>query len=371
MYKDYYHYSVGNRKTLDKLEAIIWASEKNEWIQFHIPEWLQKLPTHIEPTENLTELCRNRAYKLRQDNKYLRLWFSGGCDSTYVLNTFVDNNIHIDEIMCMKSGIVEADWEIDQVALPYLTKLQHKLSNTKITVAEPTTGDYKEWYKNAYWFENYQKIGRLSKLFMGIRLNEKLEAISVHDNNTDTANIVGLDKPFLHFANGEWYTFFLDINVDLQMGEKGNSYHAFFSDDPLIFIKQCHLLKRGIEKNIPNQSEYNKVCNWEKQYQHIWNNSIERVQKNEKFILKNYGAIENFQGLNYKESLAQKFISENYPDVYKNFILGLNNLNDMGAKWFNNQNAKEGSVGIFADFKSIDTYSQKTVDELYPNGFKI
>lgn len=371
MFKDYYHYSVGNRKTLDKLEAIIWASEKNEWIRFHIPEWLQNLPTHIEPEESLKELCIKRAHKLRQEHTYLRLWYSGGCDSTYVLNTFVDNKIHIDEIMCMKSGLPKADWEIDQVAVPYLEKLKNKLHHTKITVKQPTLGDYKDWYNNPYWFENYQKIGRLSKLFMGIRLNEKLESINVHDNNSDTANIVGLDKPFVHFVNGEWYTFFLDVNVDFQLGEQGNSYHAFFSDDPLIFIKQCHLLKRGIIENIPDTNEYNRVCNWDKKYQKIWNSSIERVHNNQTFILKDYETIENFQGLNSKESIAQKFISENHPDLYKKFILGLNNLNDIDSKWFNDGSARKGTLGIFADFKSIDTNSTKTVDELFPNGYKV
>jgi hypothetical protein len=238
-------------------------------------------------------------------------------------------------------------------------------------VKQPTPGDYSQWYNNPYWFENYQKIGRLSKLFMGIRLNEKLESISVHESNRATANIVGLDKPFVHYVNGEWYTFFLDVNIDFQIGDQGNSYHAFFSDDPLIFIKQCHLLKRGIIENIPDKDQYNKVCNWEKKYQQLWNRSIERVQHNQPFILKDYGIIENFQGLNYKESLAQKFISENNPDVYKKFISGLNNLNDVGSKWFNDGNAGKGTIGIFAEFKSLDRDSTKTMDELFPDGFKI
>jgi len=58
--------------------------------------------------------------------------------------------------------------------------------------------------------------------------------------------------------------------------------------------------------------------------------------------------------------------------VYKQFQNGISNLNDINdAKWFNRNNARHGDIGVFAQFKSIDRNSTKTVDDLYPKGFKI
>ena len=52
----------------------------------------------IEPTPSLKEIMKQRALQLRDTYAYLKLWFSGGGDSTTVLNTFIENNIHLDEI---------------------------------------------------------------------------------------------------------------------------------------------------------------------------------------------------------------------------------------------------------------------------------
>jgi hypothetical protein len=370
MFENQYHYSVGDKKTFNKLQAIVWASQSHDHIKFHLPEWLQKLPIHIEPEQSMKELCVRRAKQLREDYDHLRLWFSGGIDSTYMLDIFVDNKIHVDEIITVSCGIPEADWEIEKVAIPYLESIKDKIPNTQVNIQKPTMQDYADWYKDEYWFENYEDIGR-SEGFSALRLNRKLQSIDLYQNNKNTANVWGLDKPFLNFVKGEWYAFTLDVTGDYQLGSRTNTNHMFYSDDPLIFTKQCHMLKRAIISGIPDRSEYNKVC-LSTEYQALWNGSIGRNVKHQKFIIKNTNSIKGHEGLNYKESLAHRFISENYPSIYKNFKNGIANLNNIDkAKWFNRNDARHGDMGVFADFKCIDRNSTKTVDDLYPNGFKI
>ena len=46
----------------------------------------------------LSELYRRRAEQLRNDYDYLILMYSGGADSENILDTFVTNNIHLDEV---------------------------------------------------------------------------------------------------------------------------------------------------------------------------------------------------------------------------------------------------------------------------------
>ena len=66
MFDQYYHYSVGQKRTTDRLQAILWANEKNEWIHFHVPKWLKDLPIHIEPEMSMRDLCVNRARNIRE-----------------------------------------------------------------------------------------------------------------------------------------------------------------------------------------------------------------------------------------------------------------------------------------------------------------
>ena len=375
MFENHYHYSVGSRKTFEKLEAIMWATEKNLPIKYHTPEWMTKVPSHIEPEEDLDTLCRRSAEKIRAEYNYVRLWFSGGIDSTYMLNTFIDNNIHIDEIVTVGSGVPRADWEIDTVATPYLNKIRKLIPNTKITIKKPNVNDYKDWYRNDYFFENHSKIGK-SEGFYSMRLGRKLQSIQLYKNLRRTVNLVAFDKPCLIYRNNEWYTFFLDTFLDIQVGDRDNVYHLFYNDDPLVFTKQCHILKRTILKHIKDPAEYNQVCfNQAEKYQTLRNGCVRSRQgQPQQFILKSdIGVGEpGYEADSFKESESLKFLHKFYPKLYKKWLQGIDYLNMIGGgKWFNKNNARLGDVGVFADFKSIDTNSIKTVDDLYPNGFTL
>ena len=54
---------------------------------------------NVEPSKSLQELYRERAEWIRNNYEYVILAYSGGADSTNVLESFYYNNIHIDEIL--------------------------------------------------------------------------------------------------------------------------------------------------------------------------------------------------------------------------------------------------------------------------------
>ena len=372
MFKDNaYYFTIGDASTTDKLEAILLCESSGFPINFHIPQFLENFPVHIEPKEDMATLCKRHAHNIRQSYDYVRLWFSGGCDSEYVLNTFIKNNIFIDEIMIMKAGIKEADWEIDDVAIPYINKIQNKIPNTKITIKSATMNDYKDWFKNAYWFERYTSMGRSSRCFHYLRINEALESITMHNTTSNTINIRGGEKSHIMHIDNKWYAYFLDLLNDTQEGNSTNHLTNFFWDDPLIFTKQCHLTKKAIETNLP-KNLYNTVC-FGKQNQELWNASIERVTPGQKFIKKSWnyefpGIVANSQ----KEAIGQNVFRDLQPSLYKKYIEGIQHLNSIGnGKYFNNGNALKGSVGIFGPFLCIDKKETKTIDQLFPNGFKL
>ena len=126
-------------------------------------------------------------------------------------------------------------------------------------------------------------------------------------------NVLGLDKPFINYVNGEWFAFTLDYNVQQQVGTKDNTCCSFYNDDPLIYIKQCHMLKRGIVSRVQNVSDYNKVCLYADRYQDVFNESIGRVDHGYSFIKKSQVPTDTkFIGLNRKESTGKEFIARNF-----------------------------------------------------------
>ena len=132
-----------------KLEAI----KSKQHPTFESPDSYKDFDFSKEPEQSFYELLVQEAKTIREKYPKIRLWYSGGCDSSLILDVFTRYNIHLDEIHLAKSGIKEADFEFDAFALPFLNKL--KLTNTKIVIHEPTIKDYYKFYENKNWVEDF------------------------------------------------------------------------------------------------------------------------------------------------------------------------------------------------------------------------
>ena len=96
-----------------------------------------RLNVSIEPPDSHAELCRQRAQELRDSYNYIRLSFSGGADSLTALHSFVDNNIHLDEIVVVDyfdgsnydDPMKSSGREIKLHALPHLKQIAHCIPN--------------------------------------------------------------------------------------------------------------------------------------------------------------------------------------------------------------------------------------------------
>ena len=142
------HYIVNNRNYSNKVEAIIEANKSKatiEWM-FH-DSVFNNIDFTIEPIKTLNQIYLERAIQLRKKYDYLILFFSGGSDSVHVLDTFLKNNIIIDEIIVSypESGLKNYNFnKIDTSASnniseylyntkPYISTIQQKYPNIKIT----------------------------------------------------------------------------------------------------------------------------------------------------------------------------------------------------------------------------------------------
>ena len=341
-----WHYICNNKKFVSKLEVLREHKKSKQAMQFCVPEAYENYDFTIPPKETLENLCKQKALDIRANNDKIVIWYSGGCDSHYVLDIFLKNNIKVDEIHMVKSGFSNADYEIEKYAIPFVKKL-----NIKTVVHEPTLDYYEKRY-----VENEKQLGTANEYWHHFRLNNDFENLQHHDTE-GVAHIFGKEKPTLCFVYGKWYVYMLDVDVTPQPHQIN-----FFSDDPIVHSKQCHMLIQEIQL-MKNQSDYNKVT-WYHEDQNFWNRSIGRYQ-NSTFPLKEMMD----DTFNNKDAEAIKQAPSHIVDAWQNKNKTL--VEELGADVFNNGDPAIGTIGIFSKFYCLSEKSVKTVDELFPDGFKI
>ena len=253
---------VGNFVTTSKFEALKKAHDKKlHDIRFHFHDDIfSQQDWTIEPSEPLEELYRQRAEQLRNQYEYLILGFSGGSDSTTILDTFVKNGIHLDEVVIFHTYKGEDgdknsfyNFETFNVAIPYLEK-HLKDKNTKITIIDQTDYTFGYWNTvNKFDFIHYNNYNfspnNLARQYAKANL-------SVFDESKSVAYITGIDKPCIVYNEGETYFHFtdcIDTTVSYMYHDKGKTKHIdefFFwtPNFPKIVIKQSHVVKKFLDK---------------------------------------------------------------------------------------------------------------------------
>lgn len=354
-----WYHKVGDKKFDNKLLAIRESNSTNNPISFHTPKAYDDFDFSKEPSQDLAILLKQEAEKIRDTYRKVRIYYSGGSDSNLMLNTFINNRIDFDEVICLKSGIASADYEIDRYAIPHLKSLNIPANKVKINVPDLES------------YENYYHDGIDSKVLKGqvtynthFRLIMQDEMFS--DDNFDPmiANLRGFDKPKIIPVQDNWYTYFLDVDI-----ETFPHTLNFFSDNPILQCKQAHLFQQAI-------GSVNESNIWSKQ--EIWNKSTGRQNIIEKTLYHDrddcffdIGGHKTYY-VNLKEKIALQWASENkFPSLHK-WISCLQQLKDYtNSRWWNKGHPELGTVGIFSKFYGITINETKTVDDLFPDGFKI
>ena len=375
MLKKIWTWSCNNKTFLDKITAVRESVREDKPVLYHAPQGYDQFAWFQEPHSTWEQTLKNRALQIRQSSKKINLLFSGGCDSTKMLQTFITNNIFIDEITCLKHGIPEADLEVTEVAEPYLKQVKHSIPKTKIAIKNVTVKDYETYYADPYWAEK-QTWANETKFRL---THPVMENTLYHQSATDTVHVLGRDKPTLVYHNSDWYTYFLDVDIETNQFMNNSNCVFFYADDPAIHAKQCHMLKNYIEKNFNLEQYKNQLAISKIDQKHI-NAGAGRIKyANEFFIrkIKRISSVYNSEGTevvvegNKDLQAVLSFIRDKqYESVVKQWSNGLKDLrSDIDHKWFNNNNPMYGTVGVFSKFYCLTTPRIATLDELYPQGW--
>lgn len=279
------YYLINGIKTLSKFEA--WQFSKGN---FHLVKFIfndnimDQYDWSVEPKENIYDLYRQRAEQLRNDYDYIVLMYSGGVDSHNILETFLHNNIKIDEICTFSNADVESttkkfNQEVFNKALPFLHTLNLKKIGTKFRYIE--IGQYMiDQWSDEFNFENFEHFLQGPQWFVvrsQILKNSIDDHIKISDLGKKICYVWGLDKPCVRIRNNRHCLVFVDKCIDFGIREfitktMFDKKLLNFYDEPFyiskkcpkISIKQSHLLInliKKIDKSDPNLKTSSQLTN--------------------------------------------------------------------------------------------------------------
>lgn len=275
-YGAYLYNNLAFVNKLDAFDHVLKNKDKNPDIKFYFHDDVYSKLTE-EPVTPLSKLYEMRARQLREQYDHIILMYSGGSDSHEVLNTFLKNNIFLDEIHNVyPQKLVEGRVDITNlkqndnnllaehilVALPELKKINEVSPKTKIRIIDSTDSFLKidDNYLTSYYkhFFNTFFPTQMNAAILDKETNE----LAIRKN---ICMIWGNDKPYitLDSENNFYYTF-NDIARPFNPWLSQNgitspiNFEPFYwsADAPLIPVKQSHILMKQIQYDIDNMNYY-------------------------------------------------------------------------------------------------------------------
>jgi hypothetical protein len=260
-----------------KLDAFSFKKQlPHATIYFHwYEEEMKRLSIGVEPELTTAELYKLRAQELRDTYSYIRLFFSGGVDSYSALRSFVDNNIHLDEIVIAQmpdlnkaNELESTNRDITLSAFPLIKELHHKIPNTKIRIENSSIDDLNTRFDDNCETKDIAFVNSLdgaAGYFMVPSLLAycKIQSNSVIDNCCD---LYGGSKVKLYKKNSKWYFYFVDTSLHDSIFS--NSFEDFFISRtlPNLYLKTVYNTKKYCIDNNMSDEEINSFHSGENLY---------------------------------------------------------------------------------------------------------
>ena len=114
------YYTVNNISFgTNKVSAVLEAQKTGVEVGWYFfDEAFKKANWLVEPTPTLDQLYEIRARQIRDAYDYVIVFLSGGADSNNVIRSFLNNNIHVDEVIALipESGLKNYNWNNKDVS---------------------------------------------------------------------------------------------------------------------------------------------------------------------------------------------------------------------------------------------------------------
>jgi hypothetical protein len=268
------YYIVDNLKFSSKVDALLYSKTTNKPVQWYFHNKVfNKYNWEKEPEFNLDFYYDKRARELREKYDYIIISYSGGSDTNNIVQAFIRQNLHIDEIVTnhitkatnsflVMDKSVTNSWnfnaEHELQAMPRLKEISEKCPNTKITILDVSDVvlnsinqfDDVDWVLKR---NDHMSVGQLFRYNYLHFANIKKE----FDRGKSVAIIVGLEKPKTFIIGNKFYMSFNDAVANITTINDFNVDYTnvnvemfYWSSDTLdMMCKQAHVIKRWLEVN--------------------------------------------------------------------------------------------------------------------------
>lgn len=363
-------YTVGQKRFYSKPEALIESTITGEFPQWNFnQEVFSQIDTSLKPATDLQTLYRLRAQQIREKYDYIRLEFSGGADSATVAYAFINNGIHLDEVVFRYPKTGEKNVSDDPfntkpentlsearyAAMPLLNWIATQSPRTKITVHDYSEDMLASSHDESWVFKtrDYFQPGHPFK--------HTVDAVDDHKRTLDQGLRVcilwGVDKPKVCIKDKKWYLYFMDIqanaaNPDLAGYDNATNEYFFWSPDlPELLIKQAHVIMDWF--NLPSNKYLQHLVRWPN-YSFTQRTTFEHIVK--PLIYPDYDPT-TFQTAKptnsfYNEMDHWFYMNFQNTHAYRVWQSGLKYLTDnIDPKFFNNEMGRPvGLVGFISPF---------------------
>lgn len=206
----------------------------------------------VEPKESWAEICKQRAQQIRDENDHVAISYGGGSDSHHILETFIKNNIKVDELVINVDSLMHNDAYINCEQNAWAGETVRLMpSHVKITTITHNTLD--SWKSQFNEDTILKRGGTLAPNSLGV-----CQRIWQPPNNKSVL-INGSWEPVIQKdSNGKFYIHLWDTDGF------GTSFSVpgtipFYTDPafPAVHAKQCHIIKNFFKKN-KNFLDYSK-----------------------------------------------------------------------------------------------------------------
>ena len=249
--ESYWH--VDGVRYKNKFKALEAASNDLNRVEFYYANsTFDDLDWTKEPSQSWDSMLIQRAHQVRESFDYIRLWYSAGSDSQTMLNVFLNEGIHIDEICChLVSPIDDFDAsnniEQNEVAIPFLDAIKTSIPKTKITI-------------NYLGRDHFNKILTDDWLYEGFDMSmiqDQPDALYntgiVTEVNGNFCDLQGGDKPVLIKENGDYYCLMVDETFSARINSEHLEEFFITPNFPEMQVKQCYMSQKYLKETYPNQ----------------------------------------------------------------------------------------------------------------------
>lgn len=265
-------YSVRGKHFDNKVEALRYASLFNDCklsdVKFYFYDNVWKnFNKNLLGRISLKELYKQRALQIREKYDYVILYFSGGADSTNILESFIKNKIPLDEIVVrwpkkligsslyVPNGFDKtarnfvSEWDL--VIEKELKKIAINHPNIKITILDYIEGVDKFKYSDDLFEVQNHFHSAINLLRM-----QKFTDIEHNSRGKKVCSVMGFDKPMVCESGGNAMMYFPDnlVAQAIPSAEESTRENFYWTPDfPLLAYEMAYQVYINFNLNPSNR----------------------------------------------------------------------------------------------------------------------